>query len=149
MPLALSASKIANLIRNCPSPRNCTRVPYHESRKNLLHAVLVFLRPRRLRSLITAISCQVDLRKKICKVREVCERIFTCSCLVNNGLAMLRQAERTRQPALGSDFQMRPTIEQAYWSRDFETAKAQKACTKQGQGIATRVTKSGAGVDAD
>ena len=37
---------------------------------------------------------------------------------------------------------MRPTIERAYWSRDFETAKAQKACTKQGQGIATRVTKT-------
>ena len=30
---------------------------------------------------------------------------------------------------------MRPTIEQAYQSRDFETAKAQKACTKQGQEI--------------
>jgi hypothetical protein len=40
-------------------------------------------------------------------------------------------------------------IERAYWSRDFETAEAQKACTKQGQGIATRVTKSGASVDAD
>jgi hypothetical protein len=40
-------------------------------------------------------------------------------------------------------------IERAYWSRDFETATAQKACTKQGLGIATRVTKSGAGVDAD
>jgi hypothetical protein len=36
-----------------------------------------------------------------------------------------------------------------YWSRDFETVEAQKACTKQGAGIATRVTKSGAGVHAD
>jgi hypothetical protein len=44
---------------------------------------------------------------------------------------------------------MRPTIEQAYWSRDFDTVEAQKAYTKQGRGIATRVTKSGAGVDAD
>jgi hypothetical protein len=44
---------------------------------------------------------------------------------------------------------MRPTIEQAYWSRDFDTAEAQKACTKQGRGIVTRMTKSGAGVDAD
>ena len=44
---------------------------------------------------------------------------------------------------------MRPTIERAYWSRDFDTAEAQKACTKQGRGIATRVTKSSAGVDAD
>jgi hypothetical protein len=91
----------------CPSPRNCMRVPYYESRKNLLRAVLEFLRPRRLRSLITAVSCQVGLRKKICKVREVCECIFTCNCLVNDGLAMLRQAERTRQLELGSDFQMR------------------------------------------
>jgi hypothetical protein len=91
----------------CPSPRNCTRVPYYESRKNLLCAVLAFLRPCRLRSLITAISCQVGLRKKICKVREVCERIFTCNYLVNDGLAMLRQAERTSQLELGSDFQMR------------------------------------------
>jgi hypothetical protein len=41
---------------------------------------------------------------------------------------------------------MRTTIEQAYWSRDFETAEA---CTEQGREIATRVTKSGAGVDAD
>ena len=40
-------------------------------------------------------------------------------------------------------------IERAYWSRDFDTAEAQKACTKQVQGIVTRVTKSGAGVDAD
>jgi hypothetical protein len=38
---------------------------------------------------------------------------------------------------------MRPTIEQVYWSGDFETAEAQKACTKQGRGIATRVTKGG------
>jgi len=38
---------------------------------------------------------------------------------------------------------MRPTIERAYWSRDFETAKARKACTEQGRGIATGVTKSG------
>jgi len=38
---------------------------------------------------------------------------------------------------------MRPTIERAYWSRDFETAEAQKACTKQGRGIATRATKGG------
>ena len=44
---------------------------------------------------------------------------------------------------------MRPTIERAYWSRDFETAEAQKACTKQGREIATRVTKSSASVDAD
>ena len=44
---------------------------------------------------------------------------------------------------------MRPTIEQAYQSRDFKTAKAQKACTKQRREIATRVTKSGAGVDAN
>jgi hypothetical protein len=44
---------------------------------------------------------------------------------------------------------MRPTIERAYWSRDFETTEAQKACTKQRREIATRVTKSGAGVDAD
>jgi len=35
-------------------------------------------------------------------VREVRERIFTC-----NRLAILRQAERTRQLKLGSDFQMR------------------------------------------
>jgi hypothetical protein len=40
-------------------------------------------------------------------VWEVCERIFTCSCLVTNGLAMLRRAERTRQPKPGSDSQMR------------------------------------------
>jgi hypothetical protein len=33
--------------------------------------------------------------------------------------------------------------------RRFKTAEAQKACTKQGQGIATRVTKSGASVDVD
>jgi hypothetical protein len=39
--------------------------------------------------------------------------------------------------------------ERAYGSRDFETAEAQKACTKQGRAIATRVTKSSAGVDAD
>jgi hypothetical protein len=44
---------------------------------------------------------------------------------------------------------MRLTIERAYRSRDFETAKAQKACTKQRQAIATKVTKSSAGVDAD
>ena len=44
---------------------------------------------------------------------------------------------------------MRPTIERAYWSRDFDTAEAQKACTKQGRRIPTRVTKSGASVDAD
>jgi hypothetical protein len=93
----------------CPSPRNCTRVPYHESRENLLRAVLAFLRPCRLRSLITAISCQVGLRKKARKVPEVCERIFTCNCLVKDGLAVLRRAERTRQPKPGSDFQMRRT----------------------------------------
>ena len=91
----------------CPSSRNCTRVPYHESRKNLLRTVLAFLHPCRLRWLITAISCQVGLRKKDCNVQEACERIFTCSCLVKDGLAMLRQAERTRQLKLGSDFQMR------------------------------------------
>jgi hypothetical protein len=91
----------------CPSLRNCTRVPYYESRKNLLRAVLAFLRPCRLRLLITAISCQVGLRKKICKVQKVCERMFTCNCLVKAGLAILRQAERTRQLELGSDFQMR------------------------------------------
>jgi hypothetical protein len=34
-------------------------------------------------------------------------------------------------------------IEWTYWSGDFEIIEAQKACTKQGQGIATRVTKSG------
>jgi hypothetical protein len=66
---------------------------------------------------------------------------------------MLRQAERTRQLKLGLDFQMRrkdeTTIERAYWSRDFKTAEAQKACTKQGREIATRVTKSGASVDAN
>jgi len=28
-----------------------------------------------------------------------CGRIFTCNCLVKVGLAILRQAERTRQPA--------------------------------------------------
>jgi hypothetical protein len=39
---------------------------------------------------------------------------------------------------------MRPTIKWAYWSRDVEAAKAQKAHTKQGRGIATGVTKSGA-----
>jgi hypothetical protein len=44
---------------------------------------------------------------------------------------------------------MRPTIERAYGSRDFETAKAQKACTKQRQAIAAQVTKSGASVDVD
>jgi hypothetical protein len=37
---------------------------------------------------------------------------------------------------------MRPTIERAYWSRDFET-EAQKAHTRQGRGIATRATKGG------
>jgi hypothetical protein len=84
----------------CPSLRNCTRVPYHESRENLLCAVLAFLRPCRLRSLITTISCQVGLQ-------EVCERIFTCNCLVNDRLAILRQAERTRQLKLGSGFQKR------------------------------------------
>jgi hypothetical protein len=102
----LTESRCASLPSVCPSPRNCTRVPYHESRKNLLRAVLAFLRPCRLRSLITAISCQVGLRK-VCKVQEVCERIFTCNCLVNDGLAMLKQAERTRQLELGSDFQIR------------------------------------------
>jgi len=35
-----------------PSLRNCTRVPYYESRKNLLLVVLAFLRPCKLRSLI-------------------------------------------------------------------------------------------------
>jgi hypothetical protein len=88
----------------CPSPRNCTRVPYHESRENLLHVVLAFLRPCRLRSLITAISCHVGLKKKACKVR-----IFTYNCLVKDRLAMLKQAKRTRQPKLGSDFQIRRT----------------------------------------
>jgi hypothetical protein len=44
---------------------------------------------------------------------------------------------------------LRPTTEQTYWSRDFETVEAQKACTKQGAGIATRVIKSGAGVRAN
>jgi hypothetical protein len=72
-----------------------------------LYAVLAFLRPYRLRSLITAILCQVGLRKKICKVWEVCECIFTCNCLVNDRLAILRQAERTRQLKLGLDFQIR------------------------------------------
>ena len=91
----------------CPSPCNFTRVPHHESRKSLLRTVLAFLRPCRLRSLITAISCQVGIRKKVRKVEEVCECIFTCNCLVNDGLAMLRQAERTRKLELGSDFQMR------------------------------------------
>jgi hypothetical protein len=91
----------------CPSPRNCTRVPYHESKKNLLRVVVAFLRPCRLRSWITAVSCQVGLRKKACKVQEVCGRIFTCSYLVNDGLAMLKRAERKRQRKLGSDFQMR------------------------------------------
>jgi hypothetical protein len=38
---------------------------------------------------------------------------------------------------------MRPTIEWAYWSGDFETVEAQKARTRQGRGIATRVTKGG------
>jgi hypothetical protein len=38
---------------------------------------------------------------------------------------------------------MRPMIERAYWSRDFKTAEAQKACTKQGRRIATRVSKGG------
>jgi hypothetical protein len=38
---------------------------------------------------------------------------------------------------------MRPTIERAYWSGDFENAEAQKACTRQGRGIATRATKGG------
>jgi hypothetical protein len=38
---------------------------------------------------------------------------------------------------------MRPTIERAYWEGDFETAEAQKARTRQGRRIATRVTKSG------
>src|SRR5438045_2818278 len=76
-------------------PRNCTRVPYHESRKNMLCVVLAFLRRCRLRSWITTVSCQVGLRKKACKVREVCERVFTCNCLVKDGLAMLRQAERS------------------------------------------------------
>jgi hypothetical protein len=32
---------------------------------------------------------------------------FQCNCLVKDRLAMLRQAERTRQPKPGSDFQMR------------------------------------------
>jgi hypothetical protein len=44
---------------------------------------------------------------------------------------------------------MRPTIERSYWSRDFDTGEAQKACTKHRREIATKVTKSGAGVDAD
>ena len=44
---------------------------------------------------------------------------------------------------------MRPTIKWAYGSRDFETAEAQKACTKQRREIATRVTKSDVDVDAD
>jgi hypothetical protein len=93
----------------CPSLRNCTRVPYYKSRENLLYAVLAFLCPCRLRLLITAISCQVGLRKKACKVPEVCECIFTCNCLVKDRLAVLRQAERTCQPKLGSDFQIRRT----------------------------------------
>jgi len=88
----------------CPSSRNCMRVPYYKSRKNLLRIVLAFLHPYKLRLLITAISCQVGLRKKDCKVQKACERIFTCSCLVKDGLVILRQAERTRQLKLGSDF---------------------------------------------
>jgi hypothetical protein len=43
---------------------------------------------------------------------------------------------------------MRPTIERAIGSGDFETAEAQKALNKQGREIATRMTKSGV-VDAD
>ena len=39
---------------------------------------------------------------------------------------------------------MRPTIERAYWSRDFETAEDRKPTLgKQGRGIATRVTRGG------
>ena len=40
-------------------------------------------------------------------MQEACGRIFTCNCFVKAGLAILRQAERMRQLALGSDFQIR------------------------------------------
>jgi len=48
-------------------------------------------------------------RKNVCKVREVCERIFLYNFLVKDRLAGLRRAERRCQPKLGSDFQIRRT----------------------------------------
>jgi hypothetical protein len=41
---------------------------------------------------------------------------------------------------------MRPTIERAYWKRRF---RGRRSLHQQGREITTRVTKSGAGVDAD
>ena len=41
---------------------------------------------------------------------------------------------------------MRPTVERAYWKRRF---RGRRSLHQQGREIATRVTKSGAGVDAD
>jgi hypothetical protein len=41
---------------------------------------------------------------------------------------------------------MRPTIERAYWKRRY---RCRRSLHQQGREIATRVTKSGAGVDAD
>jgi hypothetical protein len=111
--------------RGRPSPRNlnqkkpgieliyrraCVRVPYHKSEKNLVRSsgvVLALPCFGRGRSWTIAMSCWVSLRRMACKVQEVCERISTCNCLVKIRLATLRQAERTRQPKPGSDFQMR------------------------------------------
>jgi hypothetical protein len=80
------------------------RVPRQESEKNLLRssgAALALPCSCRGQPWITAMSCQAGLR-----IRRG-QRIFTCNCLVKAGLAVLRQAERTRQPALGSGFQIR------------------------------------------
>jgi len=40
-------------------------------------------------------------------MQEACGRNFTCNCLVKEELAILRQAEKTCQPTLGLDFQIR------------------------------------------
>ena len=69
-----------------------------------------------------------------------------------NRLAILRRAKRTRQPKpvrfpnkeKGRDSQLNELIRR----RDFETMRAQKALIAR-EGIATKVTKSGAGVVAD
>jgi hypothetical protein len=71
------------------------RVPYHESKKNLLRSsntVLALPYSCKGRSWITAMSAKSGRRW----------RIFACNCL-----AMIRQAEKTRQPKPGLDFQMR------------------------------------------
>jgi hypothetical protein len=50
---------------------------------------------------------RLEDRKKAYEAQEVCERMFTCNCFVTDGLAALRQAERTRQPKPRSNFQIR------------------------------------------